>query len=426
MRWDISAAFAAVIAIFLTISPSAVGLIQGIVKAALRKTIPHLGRCEKLEWSDIPDGPLHDCKSATAYCNNIYCVQEVPVAPYSRDIAKLPPHNHERCWANLASMVLSRAWDSASRRQATVRKPAGLAIDGAFLCTDVETLNVIRLFMPSGKLDFSVTGGCLVVHLKPEYLMHYPGLTKTEAAKIASGFLPWYRETLTTAGGVSLPTPLRELADTCRGGWIFGVGLSLQEPTKSYKLAPGVMSNITIDQESYAGLLGMTSSVNRAFKRVQHAIDKLGTAFPDNPSIQQAQEIFRKSELNSIIPNTVGSWAGTLSILTAVMIGSGLFQNILSDGYSIKALKPRVWARSLTIEQCSVGIHTFNTLMPMSTDEVEVLRPVLRPIIQAAVFGLFEVCRFRGERLLDLPEAKGRSRIFLRACSPDEGEREGI
>ena len=73
-RWDIAAvaiAVAVVIAVIpLTMSPLTARLITLVFSLIIRKIWPATAQCERLEWVDIPDGILHECKIPIDNCMN--------------------------------------------------------------------------------------------------------------------------------------------------------------------------------------------------------------------------------------------------------------------------------------------------------------------------------------------------------------------
>jgi len=137
-----------------------------------------------------------------------------------------------------------------------------------------------------------------------------------------------------------LSSPLLDLTDTNRGGWIFAVGLCKQQPVKTYTLAPGV----TIDGTYFGDVevLGRISTLERAFKRIEHTIQNLNLTFPGHEATKQAQEIFADR-------SCIG-W--TASGIEMVIVESGLFSEWMPNGRGIddifRYLRERPWATNLS------------------------------------------------------------------------------
>jgi hypothetical protein len=380
MEWEAVAAIVAVVALFLTISPLAVDFFKALCSRILRTIFPETDKCEVFGWSDLPYGPLHDCKSSSSYCKGTYHQE----ARTSWDLRydKKPQHSSHKCWEPLMLMLFSRGWNSPHRRNRRVKKPKSLSPRSRYLRIDIEIFHVIRLFTLPGKINIDEIGGVLTAHLDPVCLQHFPGLTKKEAEHICIGYLPWYKEII-KVGGLTLPNPLVTVDDTNRGGWIFVAGLSKQQPIDTF-FWPSVWENRLPQSFRKEGNLFPTE---RAFSRVESSMANLNIAFPDNESIKQAQSIFKRRAYRT--------W--TYSMIEYVIGKSGLFREHLPPGGSrlkeefLRMLDGRPWVASLSRDQCALGIDIFSRVWPITQEEAVLVEPVIRPLVQAVICGLYEV-----------------------------------
>lgn len=186
---------------------------------------------------------------------------------------------------------------------------------------DAQTWNVLRLLLPHLAIDKTVVGSDILVHLRPHQVLHYADLTKAEIGRIASGYPPWYQESLLTSGGLRIPYPCKTLDDVARGGWIVAIGLSSQKPIDSFMLlSPSTRPAMNL---MLSGPLCHSEAVLRAALRVKEHIEELSAACPDDESVQQLNLI-----LNCFSKDRDGTWSLsgiTPSKLEAVMAVSDLY-----------------------------------------------------------------------------------------------------
>src|SRR5256885_5487230 len=121
VQWDMAAVIVAMIGVPLMLSPATLSMLRAAYRLVLQCLRPISGRCERLEWSDIPEGVLRVCG---ANC--------------PRPGSWITPHDN--CWNSSIGSTFPRAWSSAARREKWVRKPKQLDPTKKYIRTDVRTI----------------------------------------------------------------------------------------------------------------------------------------------------------------------------------------------------------------------------------------------------------------------------------------------
>ena len=295
-----------------------------------------------------------------------------------------------------------------------IEKPEALDFwGGAYLCVDVRVLVALLLCsVPAHKSnswregtatygdDFAFnlrsTGphqDLFVAHcsgrLKPERVRY----TKAELTALMDGYPPWYRERVVCAHGPTMPFPIRSDADIFRGRWVVAVGLIEESERKLMALyvAPN-LGDVQPDGFYYARTNG--SHLRKAVQRVLEILENIGEHILNSPELTVTIKAVRYM-----------FYSGT---------GSGFERHL--PGRSIAGGS----ISQLHAAQCMFAMTLFNGMVPTAAD-IQTLRPILAPVLQAAFNGCYEVIQYlkdTGIRLV-LPQGLGNDwsrKIYLRDC----------
>jgi hypothetical protein len=234
----------------------------------------------------------------------------------------------------------------------------------------------------------------LVVHLECKPKDDRVLYTKNEIAALMDGYPPWYREQVVCAHGPTIPFPINSPEDITRGGWVIAVGL--RDSGSRKPMALYVVPNMS-DREKDGNYIERTngSHLRTAVRRVYVILIRLRERYFQN-----------SNDLDSIIP--------AIGYMVEEWTGSGV------NGYTVQGGA----IAQLNAEQCKFATNMFNKMV-WSDADIQALRPILAPVLQAAFDGCFEVIQYlkdTGMRLV-LPEGFGDDwsrKVFLRDCVIDK------
>ena len=363
------------------------------------KVFPARARCEALTWSAVRDGPLHVCQP-------IYCSHWAP--GHCR---------RKECWRSITDNLFTETMQRQIRRE-YVDKPEALDLfGGTFLCVDVRVLMALALCSvkemkstswkegaASYDDDFAISlravgpeKDLLVGHFRGQFKQERMEYTKAELTALMYGYPPWYREHVVCAHGPSMPFPIRLNSDITRGGWVIAVGLADSGTRKPMALY--IVPNLA-DQQTDGSYHARTNGLHLriAVQRV-HAVLK-----------NVREHIINEPRLDAVI-KPIG------------------FMMETSTGSGVERLLPGRTVTGGSIQQlnkthCEFAMTLFNGLVPTDAD-IQNLRPILAPVLQAAFHGCYEIIQYlkdTGMRLV-LPQCLGDDlsrKIYLRDCVVDE------
>lgn len=231
-RWDVAAVIVALLAMFVSVSPTAMTILEQAFRHLNCLIWPVRGRCLRLLWNDILEGLLHQCDPRNC--------------PHTTD----QPHNATSCWDDTLGRAFNRTWyfvnaDSNIGKYLT-KKPDQLPLQEEFMQTDIQTLKAFLLLTMDvcrtcetvdtvALLEIQRFRGLITIHLPVSNPVPInPTLTKFEIDRIIEGYPPFYRENITTTGGVTLPFPTTNTDHVGRGSWVLSVGMTTSSgPTPS-------------------------------------------------------------------------------------------------------------------------------------------------------------------------------------------------
>lgn len=233
VRWDIAAFVVALLTMFVSASPAALSFIQNIFRSLVCLLWPSRGHCRRFLWDDVQDGLLHLCdpRGTCSHAN-----------PTDRQ------HDSKHCWDQTLGDVFNRAWyfmssDSNANKFVT-KKPSQLALHEDYIQTDVQTLKAYLLLTTDVSRTSEMAEQVNLLGIKrcsDLTLVHLPmrggmptntKLTKFEINRMIEGYPPFFREHLTTTGGITLPFPITAADHITRGTWILSVGMTINsDPT---------------------------------------------------------------------------------------------------------------------------------------------------------------------------------------------------
>jgi hypothetical protein len=357
---------------------------------------PSGARCEALTWKDVWDGPLHTCQS-------IYCSHWI--APHSRK---------EKCWRSITDSLFTETRSHQNHRE-YVEKPEALDFfGGTYLCVDVKLLVALILCSVSPDKSISWREGAhsyddefslnirtvgedlLVAHFRGHFKEERVQYTKNEITALMDGYPPWYREQVVCSHGPTVPFPIHSTADFTRGGWVVAVGLrdSNRKPMALY-----IVPN-TADQQNDGGYFERTNGLHLR-TAVQRVYDTL--------VILQTEYIQDSEDLDSVV--------AAVQYMIQTGTGSGVERKLPGRTVSGGAIT------QLDAEECKFAMKLFNGMVWTDAD-IQTLRPILAPVLQAAFNGCYEVVQYlkdTGMRLV-LPHSLGNDwsrNVYLRDCVVD-------
>jgi hypothetical protein len=377
--WNLAQVLIGVLAIVATYS-----LARGssYIALAIRKLFrPQEFQCERLEWSDIPEGILHQCTIPKEHCEHVILAQ--------KDTTEWEP-------------VICTFFQWIKRGN-FVPKPAVLDLSVRYIRTDQRVLKTLLGLTSDvhsrgysnerGVLVFEGIGSVVTCYFKPRNAstshQNPPDVrlevSKIEAEKIIDGYPPWYCETLLLVNGDRIPHPIKSDDDVRRGGWIVAIGLSNTIPTARDFMTRGVR-----DQSQYSKAMAPGRpciTVNRAFARVAQCLSSAAAAFPQEPAVGHARRLL-KDWIAEYSHWGISSLSGVFNIC----VKSPLYQ-LFPGGHWVQD-KKREYASVLSTHQCQMAMQAFSHLGAFSAEEKEALEPVILVVLRAVMVGCFAVLEF--------------------------------
>ena len=363
------------------------------------KLFPTKARCEALTWSAVRDGPLHVCQPI--YCSHWF-----------------PGHGRRKeCWRFITDVLFTETAQRQNYRE-FVEKPEALDLfGGTYLCIDIRVLMALILCSVKDAKSTSWREGAasydddfalslrsvglqrnlLVGHVRGHFKKERVQYTKAELTALMNGYPPWYREHVVCAHGPLIPFPIRNDADITRGGWVVAVGLADSDNGKPMALY--TCPNLP-DQQADGSYFARTNGAHLriSVQRVHDILKNLKEHITNEPRLDAVIEAVRY-----MIETRTGS--GVERYLPRKTVTGGSIQQ-------------------LTGMQCTFAMDLFNRLVPTDA-EVQNLRPILAPVLQAVFDGCYEIIQYlkdTGMRLV-LPQGLGDDwsrKIYLRDCVVDE------
>ena len=460
VQWDLVAVIVALVAIPLMISPNALQALRSCFVLVYRNLYPVTAQCERLQWSDVPDGYIFNCPNDCSGSSDL--------------------RQDADCLQSTLGSFFQRAWVSPSRRNRTVPKPKQLSLDTHYVRSDTKLLKAYLLMNPilHDNIRFHDLGGVLTAHLVikhrrwvpspgPDllYERHIPHrctLTKREIELILEGYPPDYSEQIliqqeqqatSSAQSISVPSPIRERADIHRGGWIIGAALNCYN--KDLSRTAAILSDYEFAQIGH--VMEPTERPNqnhpnrwarsndflprqRAVLRVRHVFLEILKVMPD-------QETTIKAALEFINIFFSGSYDVEAGDVDAYRLPNNrmpiprhfppsMFQRIVQEANLYRLSTPetdyhsRGFAARLSGPEWARAMGIFNNFESLSSEDAEFLRPRLIHVVQAAATGVWDVLGDRYEEkfpeLPDLPELRERRYIYIYDCKQGQthGEEE--
>ena len=367
---------------------------------AMRKGVKKLKsksrHCIQMKWEDIPDGRLHEC---------------IPVSPWYRSCFHAGQHTQgAKCWESATSIatIFNRAWQVTTQNHRYAKQiPEHLPMSSPFVCSDAQTVLAFILctvgkrysgsWQPQSltidrtRVVVETLGATPVAHIEGSFQDERQSLTKHELGCMLIGWPPWYRQSLKTRNGLTVPFPIASQSDIPRAGWILAVGLmdsdqASQKPLALYR-CPNEPSEPAFRQNG--------GTFRKAVKRCRdHIVKNLSPQFPGNLLITDA--------------------LAALNHLVDEMTGSGMPNGVFGKRWS-----PPM--RHLSFSQCQFVFKLFNDYTPLSQRDRTKLEPILLETLAAAVHGAFEVIEYLKDGGIELkipPELQPFHReVWLRDCT---------
>lgn len=341
-----------------------IDLLKKGVKWIRLRLQPELGKCERLLWNDIPDGPLHLCRPN---CLHGYATH----------------HPSTSCWKDVFCKIFN-----VRQRRFLVPKPNGLPLDRDFLCVDREMLlafifcsftlewtsvdvNFSRLSMFYSNQRAKISphrdrkSHKLLLHLKGGLNLN---LTKGEVDCLMKGYPPFYRETI-YCGIYQIASPIRNRDDVARGGWVIGVGLSGGHSLGFEKLQPTAVYWDNVEYCNHrTGTVRRGGVFWRSFDRVLDILENnINKIFPTDADVQAVMDAI------------------------AYMIRTES-QSGVEACFNESKIPSEATIASLNRSECILAMNIFNRSPNIPENELLALKaeiePILRPMTAAAYFGV--------------------------------------
>ena len=432
------------IGIPLMLSPNTTKVVREIVAFIYKILYPATAKCERIQWCDVPAGPLLQCKQDCAGSGE--------------------ERQGSDCLKTTLGNFFQRAWVSASLRNMSVTKPKQLSLDTQYVRTDQKLVQAYLLLnrYNDGRfrddiVQFRDIDGILTAHLLntlPPY-MHSCTQTKREIELILEGYPPQYTEHVLipqdelpkpSTQWTCIASPIEGPPDIYRGGWVVAVGLNWNHnsvnrrsgtarstwPVIGHNMEP--ISQDTPGRESVKDFKPRQMGVHR----VRHVFHEIRKSFPEQETIVRAALEFIHPYF-SCCPDEIEPWLDPLNVPPPVAeLANGLpvprsysevtaqllikkaklfaapYDSFYSQGYS----------RRLSGPEWTIIMRIFNRFGPLASEDIEFLRPRLVSVLQAAAVGIWELMGDKRKasmtRLPEIPELHARRHIYVYDCKGSE------
>lgn len=402
-RWDVAGAVIAIIATLLTMSPVAITLFSSLFLAFVRLLWPSSAQSERLQWIDIPDGPLHHCILPMEQCRHFEGLN--PITEFFTLIKRgiFVPKPRQLHWrstyvrtdSTVLKAFLLLNFEATEKNLKLSWHPIGRHLIARFL-SDSDVKHVI----PVGK----------AVNLT------LSAITKSELGYILQGYPPWYRSHLPLANGAIVPHPILSFADVSRGGWIAAVGLSRATPLHSYCM-------VTEPLNGNFKLIHVAA----AFDRILYRLHALQETFPEHAeSLKEAHELItllRHPATCVHVPGGPRVWNGSV---TYNHFSDSCFTRLFGDGWfdhHKRGEGRRKFVQSLSKEECVLIMEVFAKYGSLTKEVVEGLRGCLLSALRVVLVGCWEVYVYvnrLGRRVVWETELEGEKVVWLKIGPEDE------
>jgi hypothetical protein len=297
--------------------------------------------------------------------------------------------------------------------QTTQGIPPGLPHNGKFIQTDARTILAFFIYTmdssaqyrssryPSGRYSWDkqifrhdsaqiridTRLGVVISHLESTGAIGYAMMKKQDIGGLLEGYPPWYRQVFWSRANIEIPSPITESRHVPRGGWIVAVGLMGlsrrgQRPLPVYRVTEELM------QLRFEGHNAYYYAIKRCRNRVRDAI---------SPRFLGIDAQFAEESLSYLVSQ-----------------------------FTESAMPHRGWFKGqpeqhLTRPECCFAMDLFSNMQPLSNDEIARLRPILFPVLAAAVNGAFEVTDYlkdHGKELRIPDELQPDEKVvYIRDCT---------
>jgi hypothetical protein len=390
-EWGLPALIVALCAIVLTVSPVSLHFFASLVRPVVVLLWPRSGRCESLDWHQVPDGPLHKCCDPARTCSHV------------GDIAS--PKTFESMLTGFFAI----------KRGTYVRKPKQLRLDTQYYRTDTKTLKVFLALLNTRevfsafnmsdepfRLVFQPVGSLMTAYMTvktsvpaPRFGHYRLDVSKLEMELILQGYPPWYQNPMQLGRGREVQHPILDESDLSRGGWIIAVGLSPTLPitrhfwTKADKL----------------------KIVDRALNRIVACFANIELAYPGNPAVAKAHTVAKLVQKSS---KSGFGYSGSHLMM--------LYREHGFDALITSALRGSTeLVEDLSDEQAVTAMNVFSFDEKLAQDQVAILEDRLEIVLQVCLLGVFKVLYHlyvvgsRHDRPCPIPvELEGDGYIYVR------------
>jgi hypothetical protein len=401
------AAIIALIALPLMLSNGTTWLVSRIASRLVRWLSAGGSTCERLEWSDIPDGPLRE--------NN-----PKPARYWSSDQYETPyfDHDGQQCLNSTLGKVFQKAWTSPQQRNRRVFKPFQLHSRKSYVRIDKKVLMAYFLMTHTSREDvqFKEIDGVLTAHLTAQGAqLHFR--TKHEIEMILQGYPPFYLATVHVSDTVQVKSPISSHRDVTRAGWIVAIALDSHRtpPLKTHNMEDGC--EVPKGWEQIRQMLRpynwtSTTMVNSVI-RFGEVLENLQISFPDDERVKCALKIFSDLTTGEYgISDTTPQWG----LASYPQLGK-------ADYY-----QTRDYRLELRKDQWELAMSVFNPRAPLTQEAEQLFQEFMVPILQAAIVGLLHVflyehyrnCPSNACKLPVIPEIHAHKYMYLTYCEPVE------
>jgi hypothetical protein len=388
--WNMAAVIVAITAIFFG---PVYNFFVRVIWAKLQDYRRRNRKCTSLKWTDVPDGVIHDCAA------NMYCLHS---ALHDR---------RTQCWESDTSLggIFNKAWRQAIQNDQTSQGiPPGLPQNGKFIQTDARTILAFFIYtmVPSNRysqnryswdnqnfrhdsaeIQIDIRREVVIAHVQGSQTRQASVMKKQDILGLLEGYPPWYRKDFRTRANIEVPFPITGILDVPRGGWIVAVGLMDLSRTGQHPL-PVYRVTENLRHPRFKGNNVYYYAIERCRDRIR---DDILPHFPGS----HAQ--FAEESLSYLIMRSTGS----------AMPHAGWFER-----------KPE---QHLTRSDCCFAMKLFSELQPLSNGVIDRLRPILFPVLAAAVNGAFEVTEYlkdHGKELQIPGELQPDGKVvYIRDCT---------
>ncbi|KAH7303233.1 hypothetical protein B0I35DRAFT_498671 [Stachybotrys elegans] len=372
VSWDALAAVVALIGLRVILAGPATALLSIIANYCQRLFWHQGSTCERLEWSDIKEGPLRD---AIPQRNN-FDVDHYAIQSFK--------HCDKRCLDSTLGQVFQYSWIHASRREKRVFKPYQLSPAKKYVRTDAKTLKAFVMLGHGVRVKLTRVGGVLTAHLgvDSESQPQLHSRTKKEVDMILQGYPPFYLEKIVVTDTVHVPSPIQSRDDITRGGWIVGVGLdsSWTPPISTHNMNFGFSLpdgwKTPYDWRYRDGESWKQTCMAYAVRRFGEVVDKIQGLFPHDVRVQAASKIF--DDLRT----------GTFHLAQKRPFACLRYYPDISDPEQRKWWLQGRYRSQLDAPQWQQAMAAFNHSGPLEPEEEDLFRDHMLPILQAAIKGM--------------------------------------